>query len=84
MRLLSRRRERRIADAVITDPEQSTTMDSTGAVRSVTQALARNPFVIIVPCHRVVGANGDLTGYGGGLDRKRRLLAFEGEEGTLF
>jgi methylated-DNA-[protein]-cysteine S-methyltransferase len=40
-------------------------------------ANGRNPISIIVPCHRVVGASGDLTGYGGGLDRKRYLLAFE-------
>ncbi|GAA4319955.1 methylated-DNA--[protein]-cysteine S-methyltransferase [Streptomyces venetus] len=47
------------------------------ASRAVGLANGRNPVGIIVPCHRVVGANGSLTGYGGGLDRKRRLLAFE-------
>ena len=41
-------------------------------------ANARNPIAIVVPCHRVIGANGKLTGYGGGLDRKRALLALEG------
>lgn len=41
-------------------------------------ANGRNPIGIIVPCHRVVGTNGNLTGYGGGLDRKQRLLDFEG------
>ena len=40
-------------------------------------ANGRNPVGIIVPCHRVVGANGSLTGYGGGLERKQRLLDFE-------
>ncbi|WP_078971008.1 methylated-DNA--[protein]-cysteine S-methyltransferase [Streptomyces chattanoogensis] len=47
------------------------------AARAVGLANGRNPVGIIVPCHRVVGADGSLTGYGGGLDRKRRLLAFE-------
>nr|WP_202552312.1 methylated-DNA--[protein]-cysteine S-methyltransferase [Streptomyces sp. SID8352] len=47
------------------------------ASRAVGLANGRNPVSIIVPCHRVVGANGDLTGYGGGLHRKRRLLDFE-------
>ena len=40
-------------------------------------ANGRNPLSIIVPCHRVIGANGTLTGYGGGLERKRFLLALE-------
>ena len=48
------------------------------ATRAVGAANARNPIPIIVPCHRVVGANGDLTGFGGGLDRKRWLLEHEG------
>ncbi|MDF3298683.1 methylated-DNA--[protein]-cysteine S-methyltransferase [Streptomyces tropicalis] len=48
-----------------------------GASRAVGLANGRNPVGIIVPCHRVVGAGGDLTGYGGGLPRKRRLLEFE-------
>ncbi|MFJ8110678.1 methylated-DNA--[protein]-cysteine S-methyltransferase [Streptomyces sp. NPDC096132] len=48
-----------------------------GASRAVGLANGKNPIGIIVPCHRVVGANGSLTGYGGGLDRKRRLLDFE-------
>lgn len=54
------------------------------ASRAVGLANGRNPVGIIVPCHRVVGANGSLTGYGGGLDRKRRLLAFERTADTLF
>jgi methylated-DNA-[protein]-cysteine S-methyltransferase len=48
-----------------------------GASRAVGLANGKNPIGIIVPCHRVVGANGGLTGYGGGLDRKQRLLDFE-------
>jgi methylated-DNA-[protein]-cysteine S-methyltransferase len=49
-----------------------------GAARAVGTAMNRNPIPIVLPCHRVVGANGSLTGYAGGLDRKRRLLALEG------
>ncbi len=48
-----------------------------GASRAVGLANGRNPIAIIIPCHRVIGANGSLTGYGGGLDRKRWLLAHE-------
>ncbi len=48
------------------------------AVRAVGAAVGRNPISIIVPCHRVVGANGSLTGYAGGLDRKTALLRLEG------
>lgn len=51
------------------------------ASRAVGMANGRNPIGIIVPCHRVVGASGGLTGYGGGLDRKQRLLALE-RQGT--
>ncbi len=47
------------------------------AVRAVGLANGRNPISIIVPCHRVIGANGSLTGYGGGLERKSFLLALE-------
>ena len=48
------------------------------AVRAVGLANGANPIGLIVPCHRVIGANGTLTGYGGGLPRKRWLLAHEG------
>ena len=47
------------------------------AVRAVGLANGRNPISIIVPCHRVIGANGTLTGYGGGMERKRFLLDLE-------
>ena len=47
------------------------------AARAVGLANGHNPVSVIVPCHRVVGSTGDLTGYGGGLDRKRHLLDFE-------
>lgn len=48
------------------------------AVRAVGAAIGRNPLSILVPCHRVIGSNGSLTGFAGGLDRKRWLLAHEG------
>ena len=48
-----------------------------GASRAVGLANGRNPLCIVVPCHRVIGANGSLTGYGGGLERKQHLLALE-------
>ena len=47
------------------------------AMRAVGLANGRNPVSIVVPCHRVIGADGSLTGYGGGLERKRFLLALE-------
>lgn len=49
-----------------------------GAARAVAAAVAQNPVSIVVPCHRVVGADGSLTGYAGGVERKRALLASEG------
>ena len=48
------------------------------AVRAVGSAVGRNPLSLIVPCHRVLGGNGSLTGYAGGLDRKTALLTLEG------
>jgi methylated-DNA-[protein]-cysteine S-methyltransferase len=48
-----------------------------GAARAVGYANGRNPIAIVVPCHRVIGADGSLTGYGGGLERKRTLLDLE-------
>ncbi|MER5534930.1 methylated-DNA--[protein]-cysteine S-methyltransferase [Streptomyces mirabilis] len=57
--------------------ELAEALGNAGASRAVGLANGKNPIGIIVPCHRVVGANGSLTGYGGGLDRKQRLLDFE-------
>ena len=48
------------------------------AIRAVGLANGANPISVVVPCHRVIGADGTLTGYGGGLPRKRWLLAHEG------
>lgn len=54
------------------------------AVRAVGAAVGRNPVSVIVPCHRVLGSDGSLTGYAGGLDRKQALLVLEGAlEGVL-
>jgi methylated-DNA-[protein]-cysteine S-methyltransferase len=53
-----------------------------GAARAVGAAVGRNPISIVVPCHRVVGADGRLTGYAGGVDRKATLLALEGAPST--
>ena len=47
-------------------------------MRAVGAAVGRNPISVIVPCHRVLGADGSLTGYAGGLDRKAALLELEG------
>jgi methylated-DNA-[protein]-cysteine S-methyltransferase len=49
-----------------------------GAARPVGTAIGANPLLVVRPCHRVVGANGSLTGYAGGLERKQLLLALEG------
>jgi methylated-DNA-[protein]-cysteine S-methyltransferase len=54
-----------------------------GAARAAGHAVARNPVSIVVPCHRVVGADGSLTGYAGGMERKRALLEHERGVGLL-
>jgi methylated-DNA-[protein]-cysteine S-methyltransferase len=55
----------------------ATALGDPGAARAVGTACNRNPVPVIVPCHRVVGAGGRMVGFGGGLDRKRRLLELE-------
>jgi methylated-DNA-[protein]-cysteine S-methyltransferase len=77
--------QRRVWEALITIPYGETRsygqiaqqIGSPGASRAVGLANGHNPIGIIVPCHRVIGANGSLTGYGGGLDRKKSLLEME-------
>ncbi len=63
-------------------------LGSKGLSQRVGQSVGHNPLSVIVPCHRVLGADGSLTGYAGGLDRKRALLALEepdaSEAGRLF
>jgi methylated-DNA-[protein]-cysteine S-methyltransferase len=77
--------QRRVWAALLTIPygetrsygEIARQIGSPGAFRAVGLANGHNPIGIIVPCHRVIGSNGSLTGYGGGLDRKRALLELE-------
>jgi methylated-DNA-[protein]-cysteine S-methyltransferase len=58
--------------------EQAKRIGNPNASRAVGLANGRNPIPIVVPCHRVIGADGSLTGFGGGIERKRWLLAHEG------
>lgn len=77
--------QRRVWEALLTIPygetcsygEIARRIGSPSGSRAVGLANGHNPIGIIVPCHRVIGANGNLTGYGGGLDRKRALLELE-------
>ena len=66
------------ASVTISYAELARRLGDPKAVRAVGTANGRNPISIVVPCHRVIGANGSLTGYGGGLERKRWLLVHEG------
>jgi methylated-DNA-[protein]-cysteine S-methyltransferase len=83
--------QRRVWQALLTIPFGETRsygdiaeqIGARGAARAVGLANGHNPIAIIVPCHRVIGAGGSLTGYGGGLDRKRSLLALESSSATL-
>ena len=63
--------------------EQAERLGRPTAVRAVGAANGRNPLSIVLPCHRVVGANGDLTGFAAGLDTKRWLLAHESDQSPL-
>jgi O-6-methylguanine DNA methyltransferase len=89
--------ELRVWDALRAIPPGTTTsygaiaksLDSAGASRAVGAANGANPVAIIVPCHRVIGSSGSLTGYGGGLDRKTWLIDHERRwsrepQGSLF
>jgi methylated-DNA-[protein]-cysteine S-methyltransferase len=67
--------------ATATYSEIATAVGRPSACRAVGAANGRNPLPVIVPCHRIVGAAGGLTGYGGGLDRKRSLLDLEAAAG---
>jgi O-6-methylguanine DNA methyltransferase len=67
--------------ATISYAELARRVGRPGAFRAVGQANGRNPVAIVVPCHRVVAADGTMGGYGGGLDRKRWLLDHEGAQG---
>ena len=63
---------------VVTYGELAARVEHPRAARAVGTVMNRNPLPIVLPCHRVVGASGSLTGYGGGLDRKEWLLRLEG------
>lgn len=78
--------QRKVWDALDTVPYGTTTTYgrlaeqlglSRVAVRALGSAIGRNPLLVVRPCHRVIGADGSLTGYAGGLDNKRRLLDLE-------
>lgn len=62
----------------------SKTLGDRKKIRAVANANAKNPFLILVPCHRVIGSSGDLVGYRGGLEIKRWLLTMESSQKTLF
>jgi len=62
--------------------QQAIALDNPKAVRAVAAANGQNRVSIVIPCHRVIGADGSLTGYGGGLDRKKWLLDHEGARNT--
>lgn len=62
----------------ITYSELASRAGAPGSARAAGAATGRNPIWIVVPCHRIVGADGSLTGYAGGLERKRKLLEIEG------
>jgi methylated-DNA-[protein]-cysteine S-methyltransferase len=66
------------AGRVATYGEIAKALGSPGAARAVGNALNKNPYAPMVPCHRVVGSNGSLTGFAGGLAKKERLLEGEG------
>ncbi|WP_434594921.1 methylated-DNA--[protein]-cysteine S-methyltransferase [Streptomyces sp. A5-4] len=79
--------QRRVWDALDSVPYGTTTSYgklaerigvSRAGVRALGTAIGRNPLLVVRPCHRVIGADGSLTGYAGGLDRKKRLLDLEG------
>ena len=82
--------QRRVWDALLTIPygqtrsygELAALIGSPKASRAVGSANHNNPISIFIPCHRVIGANGSLTGYGGGLEVKRALLALEQKDKT--
>ncbi|MGH8137838.1 MAG: methylated-DNA--[protein]-cysteine S-methyltransferase [Steroidobacteraceae bacterium] len=84
--------QRRVWAALLTIPygetrsyaQIATQIGHPSAVRAVGAANGRNPISIVAPCHRVIGSTGKLTGFGGGLDAKARLLALEAPQPDLF
>jgi methylated-DNA-[protein]-cysteine S-methyltransferase len=84
--------QHRVWDALVQIPHGTTSsygelaaaIGAPGAARAVGLANGQNPISIVVPCHRVIGANGSLTGYGGGLPAKKWLLGHEAQRTGLF
>jgi methylated-DNA-[protein]-cysteine S-methyltransferase len=74
---VSRELARTRCGEVISYAELARRIGNPKAARAVGRVMARNPFPLVVPCHRVIGSNGSLTGFGGGLKLKARLLALE-------
>lgn len=78
--------QRRVWDGLLQIPfgetrsyrDQAEALGNLKAIRAVARANGANPVAIVIPCHRVIGADGSLTGYAGGLDMKARLLTLEG------
>lgn len=68
---------------MISYQQQSENMESPDAIRAIAHANGCNRISIIIPCHRVIGKSGKLTGYGGGIERKRWLLNHEGQYSNL-
>lgn len=83
--------QRRVWQALLTIPygetrsygEIAEQIGAPGSARAVGLANGHNPIAIVVPCHRVIGSNGSLTGFGGGLGRKRTLLELENQRSNL-
>ena len=65
--------------STLTYKQQAITLNKPGSIRAVAKANGFNRIAIIIPCHRVIGVNGNLTGYGGGVWRKKWLLEFEAQ-----
>jgi methylated-DNA-[protein]-cysteine S-methyltransferase len=63
--------------------ELSHRIGNPAAIRAAAAAVGKNPISVVIPCHRIIGTNGSLTGYAGGLDRKAHLLALESKQSNL-
>jgi methylated-DNA-[protein]-cysteine S-methyltransferase len=63
--------------------ELSRRIGNPAAIRAAAAAVGKNPISVVIPCHRIIGTNGSLTGYAGGLDRKAHLLALESKQSNL-
>jgi methylated-DNA-[protein]-cysteine S-methyltransferase len=64
--------------------ELSNRIGNPAAIRAAAAAVGKNPISVVIPCHRIIGTNGSLTGYAGGLDRKAHLLGIESKQSNFF